>query len=233
MKYSKDPKFIGKMFDEISPTYDRLNHIFTGMLDIKWRRQAVRYLAKDRVAFENILDLASGSGDLAKELMNLNPGKLYSVDLSEEMLKINKQKINSPKNIIIQAEAELLPFTDCYFDVVGIGFGVRNFERLENCVAEIARVLKPGGRFLTIEMFKNTKNGITQKSFKLYFQKILPKLGNFISNSNYAYNYLFESVDNFLTAPQYTELLGSAGLKTEYFKNNFIGIVHTIIAQKK
>jgi demethylmenaquinone methyltransferase/2-methoxy-6-polyprenyl-1,4-benzoquinol methylase len=233
MKYSKDPKFISKMFDEISPTYDRLNHIFSGMQDIKWRRQAVRYLAKEQAVFENILDLASGSGDLAKELMSLNPERLFSVDLSNEMLKINKQKVTSEKNIIIQAEAELLPFPACYFDVVGIGFGVRNFENLGNCVKEIARVLKPGGRFLTIEMFKNSKNGMTQKSFKLYFQKILPKLGNFLANSDYAYDYLFESVDNFLTAEQYSELLSSTGLKIEYYKNNFIGIVHTVIAKKK
>jgi len=232
MKYSKDPKFIGKMFDEISPSYDKLNHLFSGMQDLRWRKLAIKHLQKSRNKYECILDLASGSGDLALEMMKLNPDKLYSVDLSEEMLKINKRKVNSDINIVLQANAEALPFQDNYFDLVGIGFGVRNFEYLDKCTKEIARVLKPGGKFLTIEMFKSSTNGFIQKSFNLYFRKALPKLGNLLSKSDYAYDYLFDSVNNFLSVKEYSKLLEESGLHIGYIKNNFIGIVHTVIGLK-
>jgi demethylmenaquinone methyltransferase/2-methoxy-6-polyprenyl-1,4-benzoquinol methylase len=179
-----------------------------------------------------ILDLAAGTGDFAREFLNLNPDKIYSCDLSEGMLKINKKKVNSPKNIIVQANAEFLPFEDNTFDLVGIAFGVRNFENLPACIKEINRVLKPGGRFVTIEMFRNVKNGIVQKSFKYYFKNILPKIGNLLSHSNYAYNYLFQSVDSFLSINEYKELIESLGFETEYVKNEFIGIVYTAAAIK-
>ncbi len=233
MKYSKDPKFIGKMFDEISPSYDRLNHLFSGRQDLRWRKLAIKHLAKSQKNYACIMDLASGSGDLALEMMKLKPDKLYSVDLSAEMLKINKRKVNSERNIIVQSDAEHLPFQDNYFDLVGIGFGVRNFQFLEKCIKEIERVLKPGGMFLTIEMFRSQKEGVAQRTFDMYFRKVLPKLGNVLSKSDYAYDYLFDSVNNFVTVKEYSELLNASGLNTEQIKNNFLGIVHTVIASKK
>src|SRR5260221_7709587 len=145
MKYTKDPKFIEKMFDEISPTYDRLNHVLSGGQELRWRKQAVKYLSAQSNKYENILDLASGSGDLAAAMLRLNPSHIYSADLSAEMLKINKKKVNSPKNIVLKANAQYLPFADNYFDLTGIGFGVRNFQKLALCIKEISRVLKPGG----------------------------------------------------------------------------------------
>lgn len=220
------------MFDEISPTYVRLNHIFSGAMDIKWRREAIRFLKGTKAEFMNVLDLASGTGDLAKEFLKLNPEKVYSVDLSEEMLKINKKKVNSPKNVIIQGDAEHLPFDDNTFDLVGIAFGVRNFQHLDKCVMEINRILKPGGRFLTIEMFKNSKNSLSQKTFKLYFSKLMPKIGNLLSGSKYAYDYLFESVDSFLSVKSYSDLLASRGFEKEHVKNNFLSIVHTTVFVK-
>jgi len=230
--YTKDKKFIGKMFDEISPTYDKLNHILSGMQDKKWRKQAVNYLAKQNPTYENILDLASGSGDLAGEFLRLNPDKLYSVDLSMEMLKINKSKITSDINLPVKAEAERLPFEDNFFYITGIGFGVRNFENLKNCIKEIHRVIKPGGRFLTIEMFKTRNNNLIQRFFKSYFRNVLPKLGKLLSKNDYAYDYLFDSVDNFLSVKEYISILEEIGFKIEYSKNNFLEIVNTIIAAK-
>lgn len=230
METRKDKQFIGKMFDEISPTYDKLNHLFSAMQDKRWRKKAVNLLIGQNFKPENILDLASGSGDLALEMLRLNPVRLYSVDLSFEMLKLNREKIRSANNFAVQAEAELLPFKDELFDLAGIAFGVRNFEELESCIVEIKRVLKPGGKFLTIEMFRNNSEGITRKSFNYYFKKIVPKLGNKMSNSDYAYDYLYDSVDTFLTAEEYCLELTNYGFRIEYTKNNFMGIVNTIIA---
>jgi len=232
MKYTKDKKFIGAMFDEISPTYDRLNHLLSGYQDNRWRKSAVKHLASIG-SYDNVLDLACGSGDLGLEFTKLNPKRLYSADLSFEMLKIDRQKLSESINIPVKAEAERLPFEGGMFDLCGIGFGVRNFERLSNCAAEINRVLKPGGRFLTIEMFKTERPNIVNRGFRLYFEKVLPKIGNRLSRSKYAYNYLFESVDNFLPVSEYAVLLEQNGFKVTKIRNNFIGIVHTVFAEKK
>ena len=231
MKYTKDKKFIGAMFDEISPTYDRLNHLLSGYQDNRWRKSAVKHLATIG-SYENVLDLACGSGDLGLEFTKLNPKRLYSADLSFEMLKIDRQKLSESINIPVKAEAERLPFEGGMFDLCGIGFGVRNFERLSNCAAEINRVLKPGGRFLTIEMFKTERPNIVNRGFRLYFEKVLPKIGNRLSRSKYAYNYLFESVDNFLPVSEYAVLLEQNGFKVTKIRNNFIGIVNTVFAEK-
>jgi demethylmenaquinone methyltransferase/2-methoxy-6-polyprenyl-1,4-benzoquinol methylase len=232
MKYTKNKEFIGNMFDEISPTYDKLNHLLSGYQDNRWRKSAVKYLASLSQKYENILDLASGSGDLGMEFLKLKPNKIFSADLSFEMLKIDKEKLPKEINQVIKLEAEHLPFKNGFFDLCGIGFGVRNFEHLNECVKEISRVLKKGGKFLTIEMFKPLKPNIANRSFRLYFEKVLPKLGNSLSKSQYAYNYLFESVDNFLTVKQYSEILEQNGLKILKSKNNFLGIVNTLFAEK-
>ncbi len=232
MKYTKDKEFVGKMFDEISPSYDRLNHFLSGYQDNRWRKKAIKILGELQPSYNKILDLASGSGDLGIEFMKLHPQILYSVDISREMLKINDTKLSNDKNITLRAEAEHLPFADGVIDLCGVAFGVRNFQDLEECIREIARVIKPGGIFLTIEMFKPFKDTITNRSFKVYFEKVLPKLGNKLSNSKYAYDYLFESVDNFITVDSYNTLLMQNNFKFIKVKNNFLGIVHSVFAEK-
>ena len=232
MKYTKNKQFIGGMFDEISPTYDKLNHILSGYQDNRWRKSAVKYLASISQHYENILDLASGSGDLGMEFLNLKPKKIFSADLSLEMLKIDKKKLPAEINQTIKAEAASLPFKNEFFDLCGIGFGVRNFENLPECIAEINRVLKPGAKFITIEMFKPLKQNIANRSFRLYFEKILPKIGNRVSKSEYAYSYLFESVDNFINIQQYSEILQKSGFRILKTTNNFLGIVNSVFAEK-
>jgi demethylmenaquinone methyltransferase/2-methoxy-6-polyprenyl-1,4-benzoquinol methylase len=232
MKYAKDKNFVGKMFDEISPTYDLVNHLLSGYQDKRWRKQAVKYLASLNKEYKFILDLAAGSGDLGMEFLKLSPEKIFSVDLSAEMLKINKSKLPVEVNETFQADAENLPFENNYFDLCGSAFGVRNFHNLGKCIDEIIRVLKPGGKFLTIEMFGRKKESFAQKSFRLYFEKLMPKLGNAISKSNYAYDYLFESVNNFLTVDEYSALLNKKGFKVLRIKNNFLGFVYSVFAEK-
>lgn len=220
------------MFDEISPTYDKLNHLLSGYQDNRWRKSAVKYLASLSGNYNNILDLASGSGDLGVEFLKLKPEKIFSADLSYGMLKIDKEKLPGDLNQPIKAEAKHLPFKNEFFELCGIGFGVRNFEHLSECIGEIARVLKKGGKFLTIEMFKPLKSNIANRSFRIYFEKVLPKVGNSLAKSDYAYSYLFESVDNFITTKQYTEILEQNGFKILKSKNNFLGIVNTVVAEK-
>lgn len=232
MKFNKDKEFVSKMFDDISPTYDRLNHLLSGYQDSRWRKSAVKYLSGLDQKFSIVLDLAAGSGDLGLEFISLSPEKLYSVDISRQMLKINREKLSRDVNYTIRAEAEFLPIPDLGIDLCGIAFGVRNFQNLDACIKEISRVMKPGGKFVTIEMFKPQKRTLVNRSFKIYFSKILPQLGNKFSKSDYAYNYLFESVDNFITVKTYQKLLENNSFKLIKIKNNFIGFVHTVFAEK-
>jgi demethylmenaquinone methyltransferase/2-methoxy-6-polyprenyl-1,4-benzoquinol methylase len=230
--FTKDKKFISGMFDEISPTYDKLNHLFSVNQDKRWRRLAIKQLQKRGFKPKYILDLAAGSGDLGVEFLKLNPEKIFSADISLEMLRINGEKNQDQRNILIKAEAERLPFPDNFFDIAGISFGIRNFEKLEICVKEIHRVLKKGGILLVIEMFRPEKKKIIHSIFDFYFSKLVPRIGNKLSKSTYAYNYLFNSVNTFKSVDEYCGILEASGYKIEYKKNNFLGIVNTVFAKK-
>ena len=148
------------------------------------------------------------------------------------MLEINNQKLNNERNITILAEAEYLPFEDNYFDICGIAFGIRNFERLENCLSEINRVLKDGGKLMVIEMFRPERKKIINRMFNFYFSRFMPAAGNKIAKSNYAYQYLLSSVYTFKSVNEYTEMLKKSGFEISFVKNNFLGIVHTVISKK-
>lgn len=232
MKFSKEKQFIGRMFDEISPAYDRMNHIMSAGRDLKWRREAVKYLSSLGRDYKNILDLAAGSGDFGKEFMKLKPGKLLSIDLSLEMLKINRVKIPGAFNTQIKADAEYLPFENEFFDLCGISFGVRNFNNIEFCVKETCRVLKKGGLFVVIEMFKPLNQNLFNKFFKFYFSKLVPVAGNFMSQSRYAYNYLHDSVDNFMPVDSFISVGVTNGFRLKSKVRNFSDIVYTVCFQK-
>ncbi len=229
--FTKDKEHVRRMFDEITPTYDLLNHLFTVNLDKRWRRKAVLKIHDRTIKYDCILDLAAGTGDFMKEFLRLNPGRIYSVDLSYEMLRKNKTKIDLNNHLPVQADAASLPFRDNSFDVIGIAFGVRNFENIEICLKEIHRVLKDGGRFITIEMFGQGQ-APSNSLFNYYFKRIIPTLGNLISRSRYAYNYLFDSVNKFMTVSQYSEMLFRNGFEAASSVNNFRKMVYTVCAVK-
>lgn len=226
----KSKEKIESMFDEIAPAYDRLNHLFTLNIDVRWRKQIVKYISGNNIKSENILDLASGTGDLTNELIKLNPAIIYAADISSKMLEIQKNKIHYKNLKLIQTEAQFMPFDDEYFDIVTIGFGVRNFYNLKESLKEIRRVLKPEGKLIILEMFK--AGGLKTSMFNFYFGKIMPYAGNKISKSN-AYSYLFNSVNSFFNVKEFTELCEMCGFETESLKNNFLGIVNTVYLIKK
>ena len=226
MQPDKSRKKIEEMFDEIAPTYDKLNHLFTARSDIIWRRKIVKYLISTGRNFYNIADLATGTGDLTIELLKLEPKKIYAVDISKKMLEIQKGKVNDKRLELIQAEAANMPFDDSSIDLVTIGFGIRNFEDLEISLKEIKRVLKNDGYLIVLEMFKAEK--MSSRLFNYYFSRIMPFLGNKLSKSKSAYNYLSDSVQNFLTVKEFSDICKNNGFETEKTVNNFIGVVNTI-----
>jgi demethylmenaquinone methyltransferase / 2-methoxy-6-polyprenyl-1,4-benzoquinol methylase len=230
MKLDKSRKEISRMFDDIAPKYDFLNHLFTMNQDKKWRKEIIKYLKTLNHKFENVLDIASGTGDLTLELLNLNPKQILSCDISEKMLEVQKKKIISNKLRIDIADVEALPYDDNSIDLVTIGFGVRNFEHLDESLKEIHRVLNENGILVVLEMFSRKKD--KDDMFDVYFNKLMPKVGNKISKSSNAYNYLFKSVNSFYKVVDFKNKVEENGFKSIFIKNNFLGIVHTVYFQK-
>ncbi|MCY7362424.1 MAG: ubiquinone/menaquinone biosynthesis methyltransferase [Ignavibacteria bacterium] len=224
---SKDK--IASMFDDIAPAYDKLNHLFTLNIDMIWRRDIIKNISNKNYKVDKILDLASGTGDLTKELLNLNPDKIIAADISSKMLEILNLKIQDDRLINIQAEAQSLPFENNYFDIVTIGFGVRNFDNLEKSLSEIKRVMQPDGKLIILEMFKG--DGLKTKLFNVYFGKLMPLIGNKISKSK-AYSYLYKSVDSFYSLEKCIEICNKCGFKVEMSVNNLLGIVNTLYLSK-
>jgi len=227
---NKSKEKIESMFDEIAPTYDKLNHLFTLNIDIKWRKEIVEYLSEKNFWPDQILDLASGTGDLTKELLSLNPRKIFSADISNKMLEIQRKKIFDKRLTLVHADALNLLFPDRSFELVTIGFGVRNFENLTGALKEIYRIMKSDSKLVILEMFRS--EGLKTKIFNFYFGKIMPLIGNKISGSKYAYSYLYKSVDNFYGVNDFIKICNECGFELELRRNNFLGIVNTIYLEK-
>jgi demethylmenaquinone methyltransferase/2-methoxy-6-polyprenyl-1,4-benzoquinol methylase len=202
------------MFDSISKRYDFLNHFLSLGIDRGWRKKAVKELEQLRPKL--ILDMATGTGDLALEALKLNPDKIIGVDLSEGMLEVGRKKISAiGKSEVIEmhkGDSERLSFEDNTFDACTVGFGVRNFEHLDQGLKEIYRVLKPGAKFVVLE-FSKPKVFPVRQVYNLYFNTILPFWGRYISKSQSAYNYLPESVRHFPDGEVFIRHLKDTGFR--------------------
>ncbi|MCL4170724.1 UNVERIFIED_CONTAM: hypothetical protein GTU68_012394, partial [Idotea baltica] len=183
------------MFNNISPKYDLLNHLLSLGIDIRWRKKAIKLLKPSSP--KTILDVATGTADFAIEALSLKPEKVIGVDISDGMLEVGKEKIKKKgltETISLEnGDSENLRFTDNTFDAVIVAFGVRNFENLENGLANMHRVLKTGGKVVILEFSKPTAFPFKQL-YNFYFKSILPVIGNGVSKDNSAYTYLPESV---------------------------------------
>jgi len=200
------------MFDTIAPTYDKLNRLLSFRLDQRWRKAVVKLMAKD--APQHILDVATGTGDLALALLAANPKKVVGVDLSEKMLDVCAQKLVRNKAAeqvtLQQADVEKLPFANNSFDGITCAFGVRNFENLHTGLQEMARVLKPLKQVLILE-FSRPSNFFVRQIYYLYFFNVLPFIGKWISKDKRAYVYLPESARAFPSGKAFARKLKQAG----------------------
>lgn len=216
---------VAQMFDSISERYDFLNHMLSMNIDKGWRKKVVK-IAKAEGP-KQILDVATGTGDLAIALTKANPESIMGIDISNGMLEVGRKKIKEKglTEIITlqQADSENLPFEDASFDVVTVAFGVRNFENLEKGMSEIRRVLKPGGKALVLEFSQPTGFPFKQV-YKFYFKNILPTLGKAISKDDSAYTYLPESVNAFPYGQKFVDVLESVGFKQNKFQPVTFGV---------
>ena len=224
---------VTKMFDTISKNYDGLNRVISCGIDIKWRKKVVEILKKEQP--ESILDIATGTGDLAIALVNTGAKKIIGLDISPGMLAVGKDKVKDKNlnNIIemVVGDSENLVFDDNSFDAVTVSFGVRNFETLETGMAEILRVLKPNGSLVILETSVPTKTPYKQ-GYKFYTKNILPLIGKMFSKDNSAYGYLSESASVFPHGENFNNILREIGFIDVTNKPQTFGVASIYIAKK-
>ena len=189
---------VAKMFDTISGNYDNLNRVISFGIDQKWRKKVLEIVSNSRPNI--ILDIATGTGDLAILMAKTKATKIIGLDISSGMLEVGVKKI-ADKNLsntieMVLGDSEKMPFEDNYFDAITVAFGVRNFETLEKGLAEILRVLKPNGVFVILETSVPEKTPYKQ-GYNFYSKNILPLIGKLFSKDDVAYGYLSESAAAF------------------------------------
>ena len=215
---------VREMFATIASRYDLLNHLLSGNVDRRWRRVVAHRLRDvfpqpSKVA---ILDLACGTGDLAQTLFETTGARVVASDFCRPMLSIAAGKVDK-KIAFVEGDALRLPFSDFSFDVVTIGFGLRNFASVEQGLAEVRRVLKPGGWLAVLE-FSKPVNPVIRPLFGFYFSRILPLMGGLISGSPGAYSYLPDSVKRFPDQQELADLIEQAGFSQVRYENLTGGI---------
>ena len=210
------------MFDNIAPKYDLLNHVLSMKIDVLWRNNLVKWMRKDHPKL--VLDVATGTGDLAIAVQKGLEAEVVGLDLSQQMLNVGIDKIKkinlSDKITMVKGDAENLTFEDNKFDAVSVAFGVRNFENLEKGLAELRRVVKENGSVFILEFSK--VEGFLGPFYMFYFKNILPQIGKLVSKDNRAYTYLPDSVNAFPFGEKMKQILLDTGFKNvEYKKQSF------------
>lgn len=224
---------VTKMFDTISGEYDGLNRVISFGIDVKWRKKVVNIVKESSP--NTILDIATGTGDLAIALASTNANKIIGLDISSGMLEVGKQKVTKKglENRIemVWGDSENMPFEDNAFDAITVAFGIRNFETLENGLKEILRVLKPGGRFVILETSVPTKTPYRQ-GYGFYTKYILPIIGRVFSKDKSAYRYLSESASVFPHGEDLNNILRKIGfINVEDFPQTF-GVATIYVSSK-
>ena len=224
---------VENMFDGIAHKYDFLNRLLSFRIDILWRKKVVNILKSYEP--KNILDVATGTADLAIALLPLHPESITGIDISAGMLAIGEQKIREKKLTHIinlqKADSENLPFVENEFDAVTVAFGVRNFENLNKGLSEIYRVMKENAPFVILE-FSKVKKAPIKQLYTIYFQYITPFIGKLFSKDSQAYGYLPNSVEVFPEGEEMCVILQNVGFKKVICKSLSFGIASIYHCQK-
>lgn len=203
---------VTEMFDTISEEYDGLNRVISFGIDIKWRQKVVDLVSS--VKPQKVLDVATGTGDLAINLVETGAEEIIGLDISPGMLDIGRNKISKKsldqKISMVIGDSEKLPFDDDTFDAITVAFGIRNFMNLDKGLSEILRVLKPNGLFVILETSVPTKPFFKQ-GYQIYSKYILPNIGRLFSKDKKAYSYLSESASVFPHGEELNNILSNIG----------------------
>ena len=225
---------VEKMFDNIAPTYDTLNHRLSWDIDKGWRKKAIKALAPHKP--QSLLDIATGTGDFAiMAAQMLNPKKLIGADISEGMMNIGRQKVKDiGLDSVISFEHEdctALTYADDTFDTVTAAFGIRNFANLDKGLSEMCRVLRKGGHLSIVELTSPVSFPMKQL-FHIYSHTVLPFYGRLISKDSSAYSYLTKTIEAFPQGEEMVEILKKAGFSDARFKRLTFGICTMYFATK-
>lgn len=224
---------VTKMFDAISKEYDKLNRVISFGFDVKWRKRVVKIIGNSNP--DSILDIATGTGDLAINLTKTKASKIVGLDISKGMLRVGRKKIEKLQltNTIelVFGDSENIPFENNSFDAITVAFGVRNFENLEKGLSEIYRVLKPGGTFVVLETSVPTKSPYKQ-GYLFYSTKVLPLIGKLFSKDKSAYKYLSDSAAAFPYGEAFNNILRKIGFIDIENKPQTFGVATIYIAKK-
>ncbi|MGZ3535946.1 MAG: bifunctional demethylmenaquinone methyltransferase/2-methoxy-6-polyprenyl-1,4-benzoquinol methylase UbiE [Thermodesulfobacteriota bacterium] len=233
--YRLHPESIRSLFNNIAPTYDLANHLLSLGRDFYWRKKAVQEVK----GFEGwILDIATGTGDVAIKIIRQNGHyrKVFGIDFSEPMIKKAQQKVFreglSQTIALSLGDALFLPFRDNTFSASTIAFGLRNIVKKEQALFEMVRVIKKGGKVIILE-FTFPKKGFMRRLYPFYFQRVLPRIGGFISGDRGAYAYLPESVFHFASVENYMEIMRKVGLDNVHSRGLTGGVASVISGTKK
>ncbi|RKR09710.1 demethylmenaquinone methyltransferase [Flavobacterium sp. 90] len=225
---------VAQMFDNISGNYDNLNRVISFGIDVKWRKKVLKIVSDTKPKI--ILDIATGTGDLAILMSQTNAEKIIGLDISAGMLEVGRKKVEEKKlsNVIdlVLGDSENIPFEDNYFDAITVGFGVRNFENLEKGFSEILRVLKPNGVFVILETSVPDKTPYKQ-GYNFYSKNILPIIGKLFSKDNSAYGYLSESAAAFPYGEKLNNILRKIGFIDVVALPQTFGVATIYSASKK
>jgi demethylmenaquinone methyltransferase/2-methoxy-6-polyprenyl-1,4-benzoquinol methylase len=230
----KSRKAIEGMFDRIAPFYDFLNRFLSFSLDVLWRRKAVASL--DIGEGEQVLDIATGTGDLALEALKMDAAcRIYGLDFSRGMMRMAGDKRDKrnlrDRYLLIEGDALLMPFKEQAFDKAMVAFGVRNVPDVDRLFRETHRVLKKGGKLAILEL-SVPQAAVIHGIYLFYFEKILPPIGRLLSRRSVAYHYLRDSVLDFYRPQQLEELLRLSGFRVVRSTSLTLGVCHLYLAKK-
>lgn len=224
---------VAEMFNDIAGKYDFLNHFLSLGIDKGWRKKAIKEIQK--VNPKTILDVATGTGDLAIAAMVVNPDKVVGIDIADQMLEVGRKKLAEKKltgTITLQSgDSAALAFDSESFDAVTCAYGVRNFEHLEMGLREMCRVMRPGGKLAILE-FSHPQQFPVKQLYKFYFKYILPPIGKLFSKNDRAYAYLPESVAAFPEGKVFVEILHKCGFKDAKARPLTLGVTTLYTASK-
>ncbi len=231
----KKSAYVNEMFSKIAGKYDLLNNLMTFSNHNKWKNSLIKLALQENPNPELALDICTGTADLAIILNKYSPHtKIQCIDNCNEMLKIAQNKIDSKKykNIIFNLmDSERLTFDEASFDLVTVGFGIRNLVNKEKCIKDVFNLLKKNGVFACIDL-GHPVNHLWQKLYYCYFFKVVPGLGTMFARNKEAYTYLPNSLQTWYKQEEFKELILKSGFNKCYFKNIFGGIIAIHIAVK-
>lgn len=233
---NKSPERIAGMFDSIAGNYDFLNHLLSAGIDRRWRRKAIRSLTL--TGRERVLDLCTGTADLAIAALEASPGaaRVVGVDFAGAMLRVGLEKTRA-RNLtgrvaLVRGDAAHIPAASDSVDAVTVAFGIRNVQDTAGACHEIHRVLRPGGRLAVLEFAIPTTPGV-RAAYLWYFNHVLPRIGTIISRHNAAYGYLPASVGAFATPDEFVTILRQSGFVEIQAVPLTFGIVYLYTAKRQ